>query len=246
VLVPHAQVYDSIGVALTSLLVLTYTPFKFSYWGIVGGALWVFSQLFAFVAIRFIGYSVAVATWAGLTIVVSFLWGAIAFGQSVQSIGGSILALLTLLIGVFGVAACQSSLPETLRDWVWSGQAPPSDHRKSTALRHASADAADDRDGSSADAVTPAQRALGFGCAIVVGLLNGSLMVPFHYFQQSEKKSNSGEEDPGAAIAYLASLSLGIAMITAGCIVASALVRGQPVWHARVAAVPGIITGKYH
>ena len=35
------QVYKSFTCCITSLLILTYTPFKFTYWGIVGGLIWV-------------------------------------------------------------------------------------------------------------------------------------------------------------------------------------------------------------
>jgi hypothetical protein len=35
------QVYKSFTCCITALLILTYTPFKFTYWGIVGGLIWV-------------------------------------------------------------------------------------------------------------------------------------------------------------------------------------------------------------
>lgn len=35
------QVYKSFTCCITSFLILTYTPFRFTYWGIVGGLIWV-------------------------------------------------------------------------------------------------------------------------------------------------------------------------------------------------------------
>ena len=35
------QVYKSFTCCITSFLILSYTPFKFTYWGIVGGLIWV-------------------------------------------------------------------------------------------------------------------------------------------------------------------------------------------------------------
>ena len=35
------QIYKSFTCCITSFLILTYTPFRFTYWGIVGGLIWV-------------------------------------------------------------------------------------------------------------------------------------------------------------------------------------------------------------
>ena len=85
---------------------------------------------------------------------------------------------------------------------------------------------------------------LGLVCAIGVGLFNGSLMVPFHYFKEDQP---SGDPHSNAAIAYLASFSFGVMMVTAVCFLVfaawKACTDSFPDFHFRVAGVPGFITG---
>jgi len=63
------QVYAGLAVSLSSLLVLTYNEFIWSWWGVLGAGLWMSSQPFAFFAINLIGVALAPAIWAGTTIV---------------------------------------------------------------------------------------------------------------------------------------------------------------------------------
>jgi multidrug transporter EmrE-like cation transporter len=66
------------------VLIPTHFKYEFSYWGIIGAALWVPASIFSIYAIRFMGLSVAQGLWSGLTIVVSFLWGAAIFRDPVK------------------------------------------------------------------------------------------------------------------------------------------------------------------
>ena len=44
---------------------------------------------------------------ASFPVLVSFLWGVLAFGQQLRSVGGSIVSLALLLLFIFGIASCK-------------------------------------------------------------------------------------------------------------------------------------------
>jgi len=236
------QIYLSTGVALCSLLVLTYTEFYFSWWGVLGAGLWVFSQPFAFLGISALGYSVALAIWAGLTIIVSFLWGSIVFGEHVASIFQAILSLSLLVLGICGVAASETSLPRRIRAWVNGDDTfevlPVADSPPLSTYGN--------RDDSISitsfeNDVPPVPKVVGYFCAIMVGLLNGSLLVPYHYYEDELP-------DGTPSIAYLSSFAIGIAIISVGLVGVYAIhlvcIQKQPFnAHFNVALVPGFMTG---
>lgn len=108
------QVYAAVAVALSSLLVLTYNRFVWSWWGTLGAGLWMASQPFAFFAINLLGVSLGPAIWAGTTIAVSFIWGTALFGEPVKSLALCIVAILVLVAGICGVTASGTSLPHEI------------------------------------------------------------------------------------------------------------------------------------
>eukprot|EP00658_Telonema_sp_P-2_P056905 TRINITY_DN45368_c0_g1_i1.p1 TRINITY_DN45368_c0_g1~~TRINITY_DN45368_c0_g1_i1.p1 ORF type:complete len:444 (-),score=107.99 TRINITY_DN45368_c0_g1_i1:217-1476(-) len=222
------QCYSSIGISAVSVLVLTYAPWHFSWWGIAGGSMLVLIQVFAFNAISALGYAVAPAIWAGLTIVVSFLWGTLKFGESVDSMVGAVFSLVLLVCGVMGVASCQTELPVRLAA---SFGLCASDLEPSL-LEPANPVACSD------EQVPKLSKATGAVFCVVVGLLNGSLMVPFHYLSQEIRS----DQPP---VTYLGSFALGVLVTTPLFVVFYFYfpVRDPPVWHFQVAAVPGILTG---
>ena len=61
------------------------TTFEFEPLGLVAGTLFVMSIAFSFAAIQKIGVALGQGLWGGAAILVSFLWGVIAFGDQVQS-----------------------------------------------------------------------------------------------------------------------------------------------------------------
>ncbi|KAJ1630786.1 hypothetical protein T492DRAFT_1000936 [Pavlovales sp. CCMP2436] len=76
-------------------------------WGVCSGVLFVFSGLFAFLAVPLVGLSVAQGVWGGAAVFVSFAWGAL--GQAplrapLASLPLSLLALTLLFLGVAGIA----------------------------------------------------------------------------------------------------------------------------------------------
>ena len=101
-------------------------------------------MLLIFVAISNLGLALPVAIWAGITgtgsaawyhgyccarsstvkvtrrsVNVSFIWGALAFGEHIESIPLTILALLLLVLGIIGLCVCNATakveLPSSLR-----------------------------------------------------------------------------------------------------------------------------------
>lgn len=75
-------------------------------------AIWVPANLFAIVAIKTIGISVAVGTWAGISVLVSFTWGALVFQDPVKNIWLTLLGLLLLVLGIVGLALCPMNPPQ--------------------------------------------------------------------------------------------------------------------------------------
>lgn len=57
------------------------------------------------------GIATAVALWGGVTIVVSFLWGAFVFHQPVSTVVGAVAAIAALMAGIAAAASAQSPMP---------------------------------------------------------------------------------------------------------------------------------------
>ena len=108
------QSYFSTSVYVSSLLVLTYIPFQFSWWGWMGSGLWLSSSLMSFLAIRFCGMAIAQSTWSGGTIIVSFLWGSLIFDEDVKNVGLAIVGIFLLCLGILGVSVCNVQKPVEL------------------------------------------------------------------------------------------------------------------------------------
>jgi len=215
------QIYYSISIFYSSWLVLLYNDFVFTYLGVIGAALWVPASILSIAAINNLGMSIAVGTWAGVTIVVSFVWGVI-LGQEVKSITLSIVALLLLIIGILGLSLSSTSL-------ISGKKQEPFVQREEAPLISNPPDVNGD--------ITPEnpikKRIIGFSCAILLGLMNGSMMVPTKFLPENAKGIN-----------YVVSFSIGVVIVTPICAVIYFLIRRQePVFHIKVAFLPGLITG---
>lgn len=207
------QIYFNAGVSLTSILVLTFTDFVFSFWGLLGAAIWMASMLCANVGIQGLGYGTATATWASITMAVAFVWGTAGFGEKPSSTLGAVIAILVLAIGVTGVAAAQSpSLqPPPVPAAVVEGQesSPTSVGVENGNLPLIGSVNAGDDDAEEKLLPTPSSfsASAGWCAAVGCGLCNGSLMVPFHYFTEANDTGDSG-------IAYVACFALGVVVLT--------------------------------
>lgn len=116
------QCWIGVGASLGSLLVATFEPFQFTWWAVLGSALWAVANCFAVLAIQQVGYAVGVAIWGGGSICVSFLWGALYFDQPVKSAPGSVLALGVLLVGITLAALAQSAVPNMIASTLCSAR----------------------------------------------------------------------------------------------------------------------------
>jgi len=107
------QFYACFAVALSGFLVLAVEPFIFSKWGILGAVIWILSQMAAMNGFTMISIAVAAPLVAGVTIIVSFLWGITYFGEEVTSMAGSLLGIAVIVLGIVGVAVSSTSMPQT-------------------------------------------------------------------------------------------------------------------------------------
>lgn len=102
------QLYTCIGVYLSSLLTMPFFdgdkyPSNAIGLGICAGGLFVLAVCFSFLAVNLIGLSTGQSVWSGVAVVVSFLWGVIAFGDKVNPYLAA-AGLIFIVIGVITVA----------------------------------------------------------------------------------------------------------------------------------------------
>jgi len=245
------QVYFSIGVAACSLLIWAAAGGAkdpvFSWLGMVFGGIWVVQQVFAFNAVQLVGLAVGPSIWAGLTMVVSFTWGVTAFGHEVNSWSGSFPALGLLVLGVCLAAASGSDTARKLGRRQLSQALQEGNYGTcgEEGLGVVNADA----DGSPAEGAL--RTALGCGCAVTVGLMNGTLMVPVTFFQSGSAALGipGYKGDLLSPIAFLPSLSIGILCMQVPIFLiyfARDICKGhQPKFQASIVAAPGLVTGAY-
>mmetsp|Transcript_37726 Transcript_37726/g.96529 ORF Transcript_37726/g.96529 Transcript_37726/m.96529 type:complete len:338 (-) Transcript_37726:361-1374(-) len=224
------QCYKTTACFLSSFLVLLYVPFKFTWWGVLGASIWVFNGIFAIMAVQMAGLSVSQSLWSGLSIFVSFVWGAYIFHEPIKDYNTSIAGLTIMAVGMVGVGYASATKPNT------------------GAARHAHADADElpliaDEDGQSqpgnAKYVMKTNKvATGLCCAVYVGVANGSFMVPFKKVPKTV-----------VGIEYLPSFGIGAMAVTV-CIVTVYFgfikyVKGRPLpsFHWDIAHKPALLTG---
>eukprot|EP00298_Acanthocystis_sp_HF-20_P012939 c20130_g1_i2.p1 GENE.c20130_g1_i2~~c20130_g1_i2.p1 ORF type:complete len:384 (+),score=163.59 c20130_g1_i2:38-1189(+) len=230
------QCYYSAGVAIFSLLIWIASDvqnFTFSYWGFVFAFLWVICSLTAYNAIRALGYAVGPSIWAGFTIVVSFVWGTVAFSDPVNNVPGAVCGLIVLISGICLAAASQSSLPTKLKARFGSELNEEFIHKKSEANE------------ANADQQVGVGRFLFGTCmALLTGLANGSLMVPLRCFEHGCFGSEPFKGSEIASLAFLPSLSIGVAAVTP--VIFLFYFRFTiPEMHLKVVLLPGLISGCY-
>jgi len=173
-------------------------------------------------AIQGLGYASGCAIWAGLTVVISFGWGSLYFKEPVGSIIGAVFSLLGIIVGISAVANCESLF--VLRQF---GDKEPllSDDVEPQSPQNASKSTLS-----------------GLLCAVIVGITNGSFMLPFSFYA----KHASG---PDSSINYVISFSLGI--IPANIVFFLLWFYFPPSsyhvpqFFVKDAAIPGIVTGVF-
>lgn len=89
-----------------------YNPFqevRWTWWGLLSGALWVMGGTCGVYGIRLAGLAIATGTWSSIMILVNFIWGIGVFHEPVNSIFNAAVAFGFLAMGVVGMAHFSSS-----------------------------------------------------------------------------------------------------------------------------------------
>merc|ERR1711957_123732 len=121
--------------------------------GCLFACLWIGFGVVGYVGVVNIGLAVAVAIWNGMTVIISFMWGVIAFGTEVNH---WLLAMGALVLLSLGVALAAASYIISSRE---IPKTPNTQGREDRRIL------------------------IGMVCSIVAGLCNGSVMVPLNCFQ---------------------------------------------------------------
>ena len=99
--------FMTIGILLSSIayLLITATAFSINPFAILAGISWGIGNILAVKALELSGLSRALPTWAGIIIVLTFMWGLILFKETLSSLPLGILGILLFLAGVPLVSA---------------------------------------------------------------------------------------------------------------------------------------------
>ena len=202
------QIYQSAGIVFVSLVVLLYEIFqehghtsslKLSWWGVMGAAIIYVAQAFAYNGVRGLGNAVGPATWAGIGMCVSFTWGVGLYREGVGSVGECIAALAVLVSGIFGVALSPTTLPQQILACLNGGKpnvttntplASRDGRDESVATILASVPDVTANEDKKAEEAPTISRRQGLMCALMVGLVDGSLMVPYKAFLKAEDEND--------------------------------------------------------
>ena len=244
--------YLSIGVFVSSLAVIALQPLGASYnsdsivisgssvpvfapFGILAGFLFVGSVCAAFTAIPLVGLSIAQGIWGGISIVVSFSWGVLAFPDQnhIKSLPLVLLGLSSLLAGVVVIAFCNDigTFMSSLIQGVVNGAGERNDIHKGDVDDES--DPLNSRESSSHASKAHSRRIIGFVFAGLVGVLGGSILVP----QGFSPRSHEG-------LAFMP--SFGVGAMLAGCVALIARwlwKRSPPVFLPYVAIPLGAASG---
>jgi len=216
--------------------------------GLLFGVLWITSQVLGYLAINEIGYAVGPAIWVGVTIVVSFIWGAGVFDNHVKSWFGAIGAIAVLLLGVTLAAASvmiSDRQRRQARVQLLDGQKVPD------AEQAENADNAVITKGGEEPLADSGGFAFGALCAVGLGVCNASTMVSMTCFQNGcdviGVQAYTGKIL--APLAFLPSLAAGILVaqpVMFALYWGRSMARGvMPQFHFSKVALPALLTGAF-
>lgn len=162
---------------LSSLFLLTYYDYsiipdlKIQAAGLITAIIWTIANPIAYYAVQLIGIGIAISIWVGISIVVSFLWGQIAF-QSVNQFENSGIAIMSIIILVISVG-----ITSTLDTNVHKKNLEKNDENENK-------DDKDDKDDNK-------QKIIGITCAVIMGILNGTMFVPIQFLTADNNDKNT-------------------------------------------------------
>eukprot|EP00457_Paulinella_chromatophora_P009859 gb/GEZN01009937.1/.p1 GENE.gb/GEZN01009937.1/~~gb/GEZN01009937.1/.p1 ORF type:complete len:384 (+),score=65.34 gb/GEZN01009937.1/:61-1152(+) len=233
------QAYINLAIFLSSFLVLTYTEFKFTYYGIIGAALWVPGSLLSLVAVEHCGLAVGMGVWNGTTILCAFFWGDVIFKEGTKNVPMAMVALLCLMIGVGCLAFSSSKTMKEIEAGRTGGIVPVAHPLDEPLLAGETGDTPEKSDGETSK--TQKKPLMGVGIALIIGLLNGSCMAPLRAMPDDER-----------GIVYLMSFGIGVLAVTPlffGLwflfiyLVSPPGTNVLPEWKLQQALLPGLLTG---
>lgn len=238
------QLYASAGVALSSLAAappLTAlanrwatlddgapqtTSIMLTGYGALAGMLFVVAIALSFAAIPLIGLATAQSVWGGIAILVSFAWGVAALGNRVESAALAALGLVLLVSSVGGIASCEEMGEFVARRL---GYAAGGSARRYEPVGERSSELPGSTTGG---AGRERARVLGLVYSVLVGVADGSILVPSHF------------ETHAIGFAFLPSFGLGA--LGASLVVTGAFALkegGVPDMKARQTAWAGVLSG---
>lgn len=210
------QLYMAVSIFASGWIVLAYTPFIFTPYGIASAALWVFSSILSIFAIKHAGLAVAQGLWSGATIIVSFLWGALLFHQHIISVPLSIAALVVLTLGIAGISVAGSPL-----------LVPKDDSDEVKKLINSE----EGEFVSSQDNDAP-KLWVGILCALVLSITNGSMLIPMKYAGDAQ------------GVAFLPSFGIGVLLVTpVYALIYFVALKKKPEFKIPILALPGLVSG---
>jgi len=220
------QFYKSCACFATCWLALFVVDFKFTIWGIVGAAIWVVNGTLAIFAIQKAGLGIAQATWSGISIFVSFVWGVFVFGEPVRSMGYCFLSMCLMTVGMTGLGLAATGKFKETKPGESAYQPVADEDGKSVGDNKYHSRLAVDRDFR-----------IGMAAAVYVGFANGSFMTPLKY----ANKEVTGTE-------YIISFGIGAMFFTVIFVGIYSIYRkatGRPAldFQPQVAACPALLTG---
>jgi hypothetical protein len=134
-----------------------------------------------------------------LPVLVSFLWGAVAFGEAIGNYALTTLALLLLIVGIIGLCLCNSNIdvllppslqllyilpflkrPKSHAD-LYSDAEQQQKHGYDEMDAETNPDMAATVNDTGSSQFTRSNWIIGLSCAVLIGVMNGSSMVPMHY-----------------------------------------------------------------
>jgi len=185
--------YNSIGVLFSSFLVTPLLPFlselpddsiyragaanwTFTYLGVIAASLYIAAAVLSFATVKFIGLGIGQGVWGGAAILVSFLWGVLVLGDTVDSPGIAALSLATLLLGIAGIA-----LNDVVGDRIFGTKRGSGDEMMPFDNKKQDPSDIELNESDVVDESTSNYFTLGILCALGVGLFGGSILVPMSF-----------------------------------------------------------------
>lgn len=232
------QFYMSVGIFLSSWLVLLIEPFAFTKWGTLAAFVWSMGALCTVPAVRDLGVSVGQGVWSGFVAVTSFLWGvyghyffSVFAKQDMRDSTLAVIGLALLILGMLGLALLSDGEPKQPKHLQYGEVQPLLINRTSTL-------------GARALPRLPAPRAAknrprGILFAFIVGITGGSTLVPMHFAPVDPFRDGMKS--------VIFSLSFGMSVLPISCCMMVIPVLANwgelPDFHVRTCALPGISSG---